>query len=296
MKAPYSANLAADGAEPPRLMPATRRLAGSLARRLALIGLITSLCACAVDSPVKDRPPTSAPHLKTPTTSAVFDAFACTAAGQAGTEGPQVSAAQGLGTWRLGGQSAALALLYGVHFGGFDVAGGFALESQRLTAVWLYCRDGSLTHIAQIDTAGGPLQMAEATGTCQVSYLPVRRTLQLPALDLALPKGAAGFRVAGPEIHLGPALADGTSGTLRWGGQPLPAWVFARVPCGECAKVGWEELHLLAYRADPPQIITAIAYLYADAPGQVQLGRAVQWPEVALAPPQTLQATWALDP
>lgn len=255
------------------------------------------LCSCAGD-PLPAAEPLWPPgqHLTTPAVNAVFAAFALTATGQIGAAGPQIAVTQGVGTWQAAGKSSALLINYGVHAGGFDIGGGFVAAPDRLTAVWLYCRDGKLTHVWQAGTDGAPLQVSEASGSCQVSYLPVHQTADIPALSLAPPQVAQGFRVEGPEISLGPAAVDGPSGALRIDGQWLPVWVFATTDCSDCAKIGWHELHLLAYRRSPARLISAIAYLQADAPGLVRIGRAVQWPQLEPLAAMDSAASWTVDP
>lgn len=263
-----------------------------------LLATLVLLVACATDAPsTSGNPPwPTGQRLTAPASQAAFAAFALTAAGQIGAAGPQIAVAQGVGHWRLAGQTSLLTLNYGVHTGGFDIGGGFVVAPDRLTAVWLACRDGKLTHVWQAGAVGSPLQLSEASGSCQVSYVPVAQTAHIPALSLEPPQVSQGFRVEGPEVHLGPAAGDGSSGALRLHGQWLPAWVFATADCSECAKIGWHELHFLAYRRSPPQLISAIAYLHADAPLSVRIGRAIQWPQLAPLPLMNLQASWAVEP
>lgn len=284
----------------PGQLPLRRRPPGAPGdhRRLCwLLAALSLLCSCASDpQPAADRPWPPGQRLTTPATQAAFAAFALTAAGRVGAAGPQIAAVQGVGTWQLAGKTSALLINYGVHAGGYDIGGGFVVAPDRLTAVWLTCRDGKLTHVWRAGAVGSPLQVSEASGSCQVSYVPVHQTADVPALSLEPPQVSRGFRVEGPEIRLGPAGADGSSGALRIDGQWLPVWVFATADCSNCAKIGWHELHFLAYRRSPPQLISAIAYLHADAPESVRIGRAVQWPQLQPLPLMNLPASWTVEP
>ena len=263
-----------------------------------LFATVALLVSCGADSPSTSQDPLwpAGQLLTTPATKAEFAAFAVTASGQAGPQGPKIAVAQGVGTWQLAGETSALLMNYGVHTGGFDIGGGFVVAPDRLLAVWLACRDGQLTHVWQAGAVGSPLQLSGASGSCQVSYVPVHQTASVPALSLDPPKVSQGFRVEGPEIRLGPPAADRTSGSLRIDGQWLPAWVFATADCRSCAKIGWHELHFLAYRPSPPQLISAIAYLQADTPESVRIGRAVQWPQLEPLPIVNLAASWTVEP
>ena len=292
---PPRGRIAVPGPPPLRRMPPGAP--GDYRRICWPLAALALLCSCASDpQPAADRPWPTGQRLTTPATQAGFAAFALTATGQIGATGPQIAVAQGVGHWQFAGQTSLLTIHYGVHTGGFDIGGGFVVAPERLSAVWLACRDGKLTHVWQAGAAGSLLHLSEASGSCQVSYVPVHQTADVPALSLDPPTVSRGFRVEGPEIRLGSGGVDGPSGALYTGGQWLPAWVFATADCSACAKIGWHELHFLAYRRSPPQIISAIAYLHADAPQSVRIGRAVQWPQLAPLPLMDLPASWAVEP
>ena len=230
--------------------------------------------------------------LVTPATLATVVPFALTAHGTDATSATAIHVTDGIGTWQRNGESLPLLVAYGTHFAGFDLGCGFALAHKRLVSVWLYCQAGKLAYVWQADTAGQPLEVAAATGSCQVgSPLPPRK-VAVPALALAPPQLAHGFRVQGPALDLRDDATDGTSGSVRVGAVWLPAFVFEIIDCGKCGAGGWIELHLLAYDAAQKQTTAWIAYLMHAQPDQVRLGWGVRLPDLEQLPELVLAGEW----
>lgn len=247
---------------------------------------------CGAERPAAPPPPAA---LTTPALTAALDAFDLSAQGVVQGEAG-VRFAGGLGRLQLDGQRLDAALTYGVHAGGFDLAGGYAWGPQRLLSLWIYCRDGQLSQVWWADTAGAPLRHLAASGSCAVRYLPTAQVAALPALKLPAPQATGGFAVHGPALRLAAPQADGTSGALLWAGQWLPAWVFATVDCQQCGPHPWHELHFLAYDRPGQRLLSAILYLDPRSPRQVRIGRAALLPDLTPLPIATLEAQWRVDP
>jgi hypothetical protein len=178
---------------------------------------------------------------------------------------------------------------------GYALYQGLAVAPDQLAVFWLYCQDGDLNWIYAETTAGQPLFVEEASGTCDVSAEPTATPIVLPALDMGIPNLVRGFTVDGDQVQV-----DGEGrGSLTVAGEPMELFVFGTVDCTEdCGDPGWWELHTLVYDRESLRMCFAILYLFIDpaAAGVIGVEYSLTLPD--LADPigsQQLAATWTLD-
>lgn len=196
------------------------------------------------------------------------------------------------GTIAIDGRTVPVVAYERQGFEGYTLYQMLAVENDRITVVWAYCEYDDLAAFYFESTDGTRMQTEWAEGTCYETPGTTTARVDLPALDMPIPRLLDDYTISGPQI----ALDGDEPGRIVLSGTSQILYPFEEVDCtDDCGPNGWREIHTLIWEPTSSALSFGILYLYDDQP-HVGLQYALQLP--TLDDPgggQLLQASWDRD-
>lgn len=177
-------------------------------------------------------------------------------------------------------------------FEGYTLYQMLAVERDRITVVWAYCEYDDLAAFYFESTDGTRMQTEWADGTCYETPGTTTARVDLPAIDMPVPRLLDDYRISGPQI----ALDGDDPGRIVVGGKAQILYPFEEVDCtDDCGPDSWRELHTLMWDPASSALSFGILYLYEDQ-SHVGLEYALELPTLDdPAGSATFQASWVRD-
>ena len=156
----------------------------------------------------------------------------------------RVRLSHGVGTVELGCDALPVATYSFQESEGDRVFRALAVARDRLYLLRWVCASGKLNWVWFLGTDGTPWTPEAASGSCTEFTAPTRSSrVHFPPIDMPLPRGVAGFTIAGPEISLG---SEGR-GSITLNAVASELFAFHTDSCGENCNEQWRRFDTLIW-------------------------------------------------